>query len=123
MGELILLRGEVAVALDTVEKAETSLVDIELLGILQFIELLGIVEIGLDLVRVQLPCSCSHGTLDITSSVVRLFAVSCTCHNVTVLGWSTGAVRKCARLTSFSVQSLLERRLSDGGGDIKKLGR
>lgn len=81
MAELILLRRKVSIALDTVEETETGLFDIELLGILQSFELLGVLEIGLNLIRVELHGSCPHASLDIATSVVRLFAVSCARHN------------------------------------------
>lgn len=87
MCELILLRREVSVALDAVEETKTGLVNIELLRVLELFELLGIVEVGLDLVRVELPRSCPHGTLDIASSVMRLFAVSCARHIAWRLSW------------------------------------
>lgn len=79
--ELVLLRREVSIALDAVEETETGLVNIELLRVLELFELLGVVEVGLDLVWVELPSPCPHGTLDIASSVMRLFAVSCARHN------------------------------------------
>lgn len=81
VSELILLRGKVTIALDAVEETKTSLINVELLGVLQFIELLGVVEVGLDLIRVELSCSGPHGTLDIASCVVGLFAVSCARHD------------------------------------------
>lgn len=81
MAELILLRRKVSIALDTVEETETGLFDIELLGVLQSFELLGVVEVGLNLIRMELHGSCPHASLDIATSVVRLFAVSCARHD------------------------------------------